>query len=120
MNKILKWLLAVLGVIVLLLIIAAVVLPLTFDPNDYKEEIQKVVKQETGRDMTIAGDIGWTVFPWLGLEVSDITIGNRQGFGNDPMLKVGQAGASVKIMPLFRKQIEIGKVSLKDVSVRLS
>lgn len=120
MNKILKWLLAIVGVIVLLLVVAAVVLPLTFDPNNYKEQIREAVKEETGRDMTIAGDIGWTVFPWLGLEVSGITLGNRQGFGNDPMLEVGEAGASVKIMPLFSRKIEIGKITLKDMSVRLS
>lgn len=120
MNKIFKWLLAIGGVIVLLLLIVAVVLPLTFDPNDYKDKIRETVKEETGRDMTIAGDIGWTVFPWLGLEVSGITLGNRQGFGDEPMLEVGEAGASVKIMPLFSKKVEIGKITLKDMSIRLS
>lgn len=120
MNVLLKWILIVIAVFVLLLIVAAVVLPLTFDPNNYKQQIARAVKEETGRDLTMAGDIGWTVFPWLGFEVNDVTLGNREGFGAEPMLVIGQAGASVKIMPLFSKNIEIGKVTLTDMSVNLS
>ena len=120
MNALLKWILIVIAVLALLLIVAAVVLPLTFDPNNYKEQITRAVKEKTGRDLTMAGDIGWTVFPWLGFEVNDVTLGNREGFGADPMLVIGQAGASVKIMPLFSKNIEIGKVTLTDMSVSLS
>jgi AsmA protein len=120
MHKFLKWLLAIVGLLVLLLVIVAVVLPLTIDPNDYKEEIQQAVKDETGRELTIGGDIGWTVFPWLGFEVNNITLGNRSGFGDEPMLKIGEASAAVKIMPLFNKQVEIGTVTLKDMTVRLS
>lgn len=119
MNVLLKWILITVAVIALLLVITAVVLPLTLDPNNYKPEISQAVKEKTGRDLTINGDIGWTVFPWLGLEVNDVTLGNREGFGNDPMLVIGQAGASVKIMPLFSKKVEIGKVSLADMSVNL-
>jgi len=120
MKALIKWILIVIAAIVLLLVIAAVVLPLTFDPNNYKDEIRQAVKKETGRELTMTGEIGWTVFPVLGLEVNDVALGNREGFGNEPMLIIGQAGASVKIMPLFSKKVEIGKVTLKDMSVNLS
>jgi AsmA protein len=119
MSKVLKWLLAGAGVVVVLIAIAAVVLPLVVDPNDYKDEISTAVLEETGRELTIGGDIKWTVFPSVGLGLSDLELGNRSGFGDQPMLKIGEAGLSVKLMPLFSKKVEIGQVSLTDVSANL-
>ena len=119
MNKLIKWILAGLGVVVVLLVITAVVLPRTVDPNNYKEEIRENILKETGRELTIGGDIQWTVFPWIGLGLSDVELGNRSGFGDRPMLKIGAAGLSVKLMPLLNRKVEIGKVTLTDVSAYL-
>ena len=120
MNKFLKWILAGLGIIVVLFVVAAVVLPMVIDPNDYKEEVRTVVLEQTGRELTIGGDIQWTVFPSIGLGLSELELSNRSGFGDKPMLKIGEAGLSVKLMPLFSKKVEIGQVSLTDVSANLS
>jgi AsmA protein len=119
MNKFLKWLLAAVGVVVVLVVIAAVVLPMVIDPNDYKEEISTAVLDETGRELTIGGDIQWTVFPSLGLQLSDVSLGNLSGFGDQPMLDIGEAGMSVKLMPLFQRKMEIGEVKLSDVLINL-
>ncbi len=119
MNKLLKWVLASVGVGVVLFVLAAVILPMTADPNNYKEEIRATVLEQTGRELHIGGDIQWSVFPWIGLDLSDVKLGNRSGFGDRPMLVIGGAGVSVKLLPLFRRKIEIGKLSLDDVSVYL-
>jgi AsmA protein len=119
MNKFLKWILAGAGIVVVLFVIAAVVLPLVIDPNNYKEEIRNTVFEETGRELTIGGDIQWTVFPSIGIGLSDLELGNRSGFGDQPMLKIGEVGLSVKLMSLFSDKIEIGQVSLNDVSANL-
>jgi AsmA protein len=119
MNKLLKWVLAGVGVVVVLLVIATVVLPMVVDPNNYKEEIRASVLEETGRELTIGGEIKWTVFPSIGLDLSDLKLGNRSGFGDQPMLSVGAASVSVKLIPLFSRNIEIGQVSLTDVSANL-
>ena len=119
MNKLLKWILAGVGVVIILFVIAAVALPLLVDPNDYKDEISASVLEETGRELTIGGDIEWTVFPSIGLGLSELELGNRSGFGDKPMLSIGNAGASVKLVPLFSRRIEIGQVSLSNVSANL-
>ena len=119
MNKLLKWMLAVVGVVAVILVVAAVVLPMVIDPNNYKDQIRAAVLEETGRELSIGGEIQWTVFPWIGLGLSDLQLGNRTGFGDQPMLSIGEAGVSVKLMPLFSRKLEIGKLSLTDVSVYL-
>lgn len=119
MTKFLKWILAGVGVVIVLVVIAGVVLPMVIDPNDYKEEISTAVFEETGRELTIGGEIKWTVFPSVGLELSEVKLGNRSGFGDEPMLDIGNVGVSVKLFPLFSKKLEVGEVSLSDASIKL-
>jgi len=120
MKKLLKWLLAVVGIVVVLLVIATVVLPMVVDPNDYREEISAAISKKTGRELSIDGEIKWSVFPSIGLEINDVKLGNRDGFGDQPMLDIGEAGISVKFLPLLKRQVEVGEVSMSDVSIHLS
>lgn len=119
MNKLLKWVLAGVGIFVVLLVVITVVLPKVIDPNNYKEKIRTAVFEETGRELTIGGEIEWSVFPSIGLELSDLSLSNRVGFGDQPMLKIGEARVSVKLMPIFSKQVKVGQVNLKGVSAYL-
>lgn len=120
MKKLFKWILTLVGVVAVLLVVATLVLPMVVDPNDYKDEISAAVSNKTGRELTIGGEIKWTVFPSIGLELSDVSLGNPEGFGEQPMLDIGEAGISVKFLPLLKRQVEVGEVSLNDVSINLS
>jgi AsmA protein len=119
MKKFLKWMLAMVAVVVVLLLVATVVLPVVVDPNDYKDEISEAVLKKTGRELTIGGEIKWSVYPSLGLELSDVTLANPSGFGEQPMIDIGEAGISVKLLPLLKRQVEVGEVRLDDVSINL-
>ena len=68
--KVLGWLV---GMVLLLIIAAVILIPMFVDPNDHKERIVAEVKKATGRDLSIEGDIGLSVFspPGIGVERSD-------------------------------------------------
>lgn len=120
MNRFLKILLIVVGVLVALVAAAAVILPMVIDPNDYKDQITQAVEDATGRQMEIPGDIELSVFPWLGVELGEVRLANAEGFGDEPFAAIGGAGVRVKLLPLFAKRIEIGTVSLTDMRLRLA
>lgn len=120
MNRFLKIALIVLGVFVALVAIAAIVLPMVVDPNDYKGQITAAVEEKTGRELEIPGDIKLTVFPWLGVQLGEVRLANAEGFGDQPFAEIGSAGARVKLLPLLRKRIEIGTVTLTDMHLRLA
>ena len=106
MAKPLKILLAVFGALLLLIVAAAIALPLLFDPNDYRDKIAEAVKKETGRSFAV-GDIRLAVFPWLRVELKDVSLGNAEGFGPAPMLTVQRAELGVRLLPLLQhKRIE--------------
>jgi AsmA protein len=61
--KILKYSLFALLALVLLVVAAAAILALTFDPNQYKDEVEKLVKEHTGRTLKFHGDVKLAFWP---------------------------------------------------------
>ena len=96
MTKALKILAIVVGGLLALLIVLAVTLTLLFDPNDYKKNIIEAIKDKTGRELRIEGKLGWSFFPWIGIETGRLELSNAPGFGKEPFAGVDAAGASVK------------------------
>ena len=120
MNKPLKTGLIIFGVFVAIFIAAAVILVATVDPNEYKTEISQAVKENTGRELVFEGDIGFNFFPWLGLEVGPVALGNAPGFSPNEMVRINRAEASIQIMPLLAGDVAIGVVALDGLTVNLA
>jgi AsmA protein len=120
MKRTFRTLLAVVGVLVALVILAMIALPLLFDPNDYKAQINAAIERQIGREVNISGDIGLSVFPWLGMELGRVEVANAEGFGEEPMAEMNSAEISVKLLPLLSREIEVGTVSLNGLRLRLA
>ncbi|HSW52619.1 MAG TPA: AsmA family protein [Sulfuricaulis sp.] len=120
MKKTLKILGLVVGGLLALFIIAAVALTLLFDPNDYKDDIVKLVRDKTGRELRIEGKLGWSFFPWIGFETGKLELGNAPGFGPEPFARLDGAGAKVKLLPLLRQQIVVDTVFLDGLRLNLA
>lgn len=114
--KALKWVLAALAG---LIAVAAFYLLVVFDLNDFKAEITNKVEQQTGRELQIAGDIGWTLYPSLGLSLTDVKLSNPKGFAPEQMLEVSELTAAVALMPLFNKDLQIQQLHLEGVTANL-
>lgn len=102
--------LAVLGILALLLFI---------DPNRYRGDIERVVKEHTARDLLIQGKLGLKVLPRIALSVQDVQLSNPPGFGSQPFLTVRDARIGVKLLPLLGKRIEVSRIALDGVTVNL-
>jgi AsmA protein len=109
--------LGILGVIVIGAIAIALV---NLDPNDYKESIANKVKEETGRDLRIDGNIGLTFYPWLGLDVEGVSLSNASGFGEAPFLQTKTVKARAKLLPLLRKELEMDTLVLHGATINLA
>lgn len=120
MKKTFKVLAIVLGSVVALLIVGAVVVSLTFDPNQYKDNIIQIVKQHTGRDLKIDGKISLSFFPWIGAELPALQLSNAPGFDKKPFAEVKQASIAVKLLPLLRKQVVVKQITLDGLRLRLA
>src|SRR5690606_31698714 len=115
--KALKILLAVLTSIAALVVLAAVLLAVFFDPNDYKGYVTSWVEERTGRMFAIEGDLELAFFPWLAIETEGVTLGSPAGFDpGTPFARIERIAAGVKLLPLvLERRLEIGRVRLDGV-----
>jgi len=121
MGKILKIVLTLFAGLVGLIVIAAIAVTLLFDPNDFRDEISTRVHDATGRDLRIEGDLSFSIFPWLALEIGQTTLGNAEGFGEEPFIRFDSAKLSIELLPLIsRQELSIGTVSLDGFEANLS
>lgn len=115
--KILAW---VLAAIIAVFALAAIALTFFFEPNDFREKIAAAVHESTGRELHIDGEISVKLFPWLAVEVGHTTLGNAEGFGDEPMAEFDQARLSVRLLPLLlRREAEVGAAEIDGLRLHL-
>ena len=119
MNKPLRLGLKIFAALILLLLIVVISLPFIIDPNQYKGQIISQVKKETGRELAIPGDIKLSVFPWLGVQLGEVSLGNAAGFGEKPMAQIKTMDVRVKLLPLLHKEVQIAHVTLDGLALNL-
>jgi len=119
MGKLLRVLAYLLGALVLIIVAAVIVIPMVVDPNDFKPQIADAVESATGRKLTMEGDLGLSVFPWLGLEVGPTALSNAPGFSERPFAQVQTVEVRVKLMPLLRKELQMDTVVLQGLNLSL-
>lgn len=110
----------ILGGLVLLLVVTIIVAPMLIDPNDYREEIQAVVKDKTGRDLSINGDLNLSIFPWVGVGINEVSLSNAAGFNAEYFAEIQEANVKVKLLPLLSRQVEVSTVVLKGMRLNLA
>jgi len=120
MGKIAKVTLITISSIVGLIIVAAIAIPLFVDLNDYKPEIEAAVKDKTGRELKLVGDIDVSVFPWLGVSTGKITLSNAQGFMPDYFAVIKESDIKIKLMPLLSKEVEVSTIIFKGLELNLA
>ncbi|MCP1415925.1 AsmA protein [Pseudomonas laurylsulfativorans] len=113
----------ILGLVLLglLLIIVALGFALThlFDPNDYKDEIRQIARDKAHIELTLNGDIGWSLFPWLGLELHDASVATMVK-PTEPYADLQMLGLSVRVLPLLRREVQMSDVRVEGLNLRLN
>lgn len=104
----------------LLLLVVALGFALThlFDPNDYKDEIRQIARDKANLELDLKGDIGWSLFPWLGLELHDTSIASA-ATPTKPFADLQMLGLSVRVLPLLRKDVQMSAIRVEGLSLDL-
>ena len=113
----------ILGLVILglLLIIVALGFALShlFDPNDYKDEIRQLARDKAHLELTLNGDIGWSLFPWLGLELHDASVATLTA-PTKPFADLQMLGLSVRVLPLLRREVQMSDVRVEGLNLTLN
>jgi len=113
MKKWTKRILITLGVLIVLILAAAIVLPIVF-----KDKIEAAVKDEVNKTINATIDWGeWDItilkhFPDLTVEIADLKVSNVAPFEGIDLARIGMLSATVNVMSLFGDKIDIERIGL--------
>ncbi|WP_347332874.1 AsmA family protein [Marinimicrobium locisalis] len=106
--KFLRRLIKVLVALVLLVVIAAVALVFVFDPNMFKPRLEAMAREQ-GIALNIDGNLGWQLWPALGVEVNDIRVAAVSA-PEQTIAALDQASLRLAIRPLLSGDVSVHHV----------
>jgi uncharacterized protein involved in outer membrane biogenesis len=109
----------IIAILIVLVIGAGAAFVLTFNPNELKPRIIAAVKQATGRDLLLKGDIGLKLSFWPTVEVSGASLSNAPGFAPPEMATLRKLDLQLAVAPLLRHRIEINRLILIQPDIHL-
>ena len=113
----LKYAAYALAAVIVLIAVAIGIIAATFDPNSYKPQIIQLVKDKTGRTLTIDGDIKLKIFPKLGAQVGKVALSER---GSDKeFASLGAAQVYLALLPLLSRQVVVDEVRVDGLRASL-
>jgi AsmA family protein len=111
--------LAAIGGLLVVLIIAVAIAVRTIDVNDFIAPIQERVKDATGRDLVIRGGIDFKLSLEPELLIDDVSLSNAEWGKAAQMLTARRVEAQVKLLPLLQRRFEIVRFKLIDPVIAL-
>ncbi len=69
------------------------------------------LEAQTGRKLTFGGDVGFTVWPVLGVRAEGVTLSNADWAGPAPMLEAARMFIGVSALDLLRGSVRVTEVS---------
>lgn len=118
LSKKAKTWLIIFSIPVVLVIGAAVGLKLYFTNERLKALLIPRIEEATGRKATI-DDISLSLFPTIALDVRGLTLANKPGFSEKPLLNLERMLLDVKLKPLFDKRVEVSSLLLEKPQIIL-
>src|SRR5918911_770844 len=103
--------------LVILLVLAVAIFVMTFNPNRYKGEIERLVKERTGRTLALKGDLKVAVWPSLGADVNGVALSERDP--KQQFLSLDSAHASVALLPLLHGSVIVDGMRVSGLKANI-
>lgn len=117
MNRYLKYGLYTLAALFTLVAIAVGTVVATFNPNDYKPLIVKLVQEKKHRTLKLEGDIKLAFFPKLGADLGRATLSERNS--DQVFASVKSARLYLALFPLLKKQLVVDQIRIDGAHAAL-
>ncbi len=114
-----KWILGGAVAAVVLLVAAVYIVLLSYNYNSLKPEIERAVKEGTGRKLTLAGDISLKIGFTPALVVKDVRFENASWGSRPELAMIKRFEIEVKLLPLLSHLIELKRVVLIEPDILL-
>lgn len=115
MKRLIKWVLILIALLIITLVAAPFFIPL----DSVKKIASEKVKEMTGRDLIIAGDIKASMWPNIGVKLQQVTLSNPEGYSDKYMAEIGDLTVEVALMPLLHGEVQIKQFIINKPTIHL-
>ncbi len=102
------------GSTLLAVFIIVLILPYFISLNTYKTQIQDLVFEKTGRELTLKGDIKFRVLPRPYVKLKDIKLKSSKETEAENLVEVDSVEVNLSILPLLTGKVSLDEIVLKD------
>ncbi|WP_299588075.1 AsmA family protein [uncultured Microbulbifer sp.] len=88
------------------------------DINQYKPQLEKLAAKQ-GISLQLQGDIGWQIWPQVGLQLRDITMAPLQ-LPEEILVRADKIAVGVALKPLLQRRVEAEEIVLIAPQIELS
>ncbi|OCG01350.1 outer membrane assembly protein AsmA [Gilliamella sp. wkB112] len=113
-----KRILVIFFILILIITIAIVSLIVFVDPNNFRGFISSTVKDKTGYELTIEGNLRWHIWPQVSILSDSVTLSNSGA--QKPILTADNMRLDVELLPLFSKKLAIKNVFIKSAIINVT
>lgn len=114
-----KWIAGIALLLIVALVAALCGFLYTFDYNTLKPRIARMVKDATGRELEISGDIDLALGLLPALEITDLSFANAPWGSQPQMIRMDKLQARVQLLPLLSKDVRMTRLAFAGVEVLL-
>lgn len=120
MKRLVRILLAAVGVLGLVVVAAVVYVTTFFDPNDLKPRLVEAVHEQTGLALSLDGPLNWSFYPRIGVSVEDARAWlPEQTREDEAFAAIDRGEVSLAFAPLLSGEIAIDGVTLDGMRLDL-
>lgn len=117
MPRIVKYIVIAIAALLALLLGAIGIVAATFNPNDYKPLIIRLVQEKKQRTLAIPGEIKLSFFPKLGADLGRVSISEHNSSAE--FAAVDSAKVSLALIPLLSKQLVVDHVKIDGLRANI-
>ena len=117
MKKLLKYSLYGLGGLIAVLIFLVTIISATFNPNDYKPMIIKLVKEKKERTLMLEGDIKLAFWPKIGANLGKLSVSEHKS--DKEFASIQGAQVALALLPLLKKELVVDTVYIDGAKANI-
>ncbi len=118
MNKLLKIVSIIIAILLIVIVGGYFAIKTYLTPETIRTIAERVASEAVQHPVEI-GRVSLKIGFKIGITIDDVVITEAQGSTQDPMVQVDRIALNLRLLPLLRRQIEIGSVDFSGMKINL-
>ncbi len=104
------------SILIVVALLGLLAVPYIVDINDYKDDIVKIVRERSGKDIRVNGNMGIRILPDLAISLHDVSLGSDLK-SDDSIVDIEKLILQLQIIPLLKGNVQIDSFILVSPTI---